>query len=245
MNKKDEGLRRARLGDLRAIFRDRYGLALPNDDAGRDDLRELLLLASMAYNPERAMLSAIAEWAPWLMVNGELTGEAVGMIDDVNRTPTYLRKRTARQMANIMRLSDLDRTRLGITTIKPFDMSDAALAKRRKAKDAVRKWHKRRAAKMKDRKAWLVNCNTRTEPWKKRKMSKRSWYRWQAKERVKQRTKMARVVGTGVSATKFNTGKDRLVPLESQQRGLSRKRLARGRDLNGKREQVERKAARG
>jgi hypothetical protein len=36
-------------------LRKRYGHSLPDDDAGREDLRELLLLASLAYNPERTL----------------------------------------------------------------------------------------------------------------------------------------------------------------------------------------------
>jgi len=38
-----EMLRRLRLGNLRTLFRHRYGPTLPDDDAGRAELRELLL----------------------------------------------------------------------------------------------------------------------------------------------------------------------------------------------------------
>jgi hypothetical protein len=49
----DEAIRRRRLGDLQRLFRDRYGCVLPDADDGREDLWELLLVASLAYNPER------------------------------------------------------------------------------------------------------------------------------------------------------------------------------------------------
>jgi len=39
----DELLRRLRLGELRKLLRDRCGSVLPDDDAGREYLRELLL----------------------------------------------------------------------------------------------------------------------------------------------------------------------------------------------------------
>ena len=52
---KEETMRRLRLGDLQRFFRKRWGHSLPDDDAGREDLRELLLLASLAYNPDRTM----------------------------------------------------------------------------------------------------------------------------------------------------------------------------------------------
>jgi hypothetical protein len=174
---KAEGLRRRRLGDLRKLFRDRYGPVLPDGCDGREDLHELLLLASFAYNPERMMISTIAQWAPWLMRGDELSAEAVERIDVVNRTPLHERKRTARQMAEIMRLTDQDRERLGITTIRPFDVTDKQLLERRKAKDATRKWRKRRAKGKKDREAYLANCKSREKPWEKRGESRATWER--------------------------------------------------------------------
>jgi uncharacterized protein YdaT len=45
---KDENLRRQRLGDLRRLIEDRCGPILPDDDAGRDYLRELLLPISLS-----------------------------------------------------------------------------------------------------------------------------------------------------------------------------------------------------
>jgi hypothetical protein len=87
----DEAIRRRRLGDLQGLFRDRYGNRLPDDDAGREDLWELLLVASLAYNPERMMRNQIAIWAPWMG-----RAEAAQLRDDVNRTPIYLRKPSAR-----------------------------------------------------------------------------------------------------------------------------------------------------
>jgi hypothetical protein len=211
----DERFRRCRLGELRRLFRDRYdGPILPDDDAGREDLRELLLLASMAFNPERTMRNVLGQAAPWMA-----TEDAQQLIDDVNRTPTYLRKPSARLLGERLRLTSEERHRLAIRTIRPFDRTDAELESARKAKDSARKWRKRRIAKVKPRDAWLANCNTRLEPWKKAGMSPRTWYRRRAKER----TKVAQVVGTGVSAVKLNTVADRLVPLESQKRKSSKR----------------------
>jgi len=47
----NEPLRKLRLGDLRKLLRDRNGPILPDDDAGRDYLHELLLPISLG--PER------------------------------------------------------------------------------------------------------------------------------------------------------------------------------------------------
>lgn len=192
-----EGLRRSRLGDLRRLFRDRYGLTLPPADDGREDLHEILLVASLAYNPERAMLAEIAQWAPWLNKAG-----AAQMMDAVNRTPAFLRFRSARDLGNRMRLTDYDRHKLAITTIRPFDVTDEQLVERRKAKDARRKWRERKAKGQKPREAWLANRWSRLKPWEKRKppMSRASWYR----EGYHKRAEAVRQVReTGVSATKF------------------------------------------
>jgi hypothetical protein len=213
---KAETLRRRRLGDLQRLLRRRYVYRLPDDDAGREDLRELLLLASLAYNPERTMRKTIEVWAPWMDKT-----EAEQLIDDVNRTPIFLRKPSARVLGERLRLTDRERQELAIVTIRPCDLTDEQLLERRKAKDADRKWRKRRAAKMKPPEAWLANCKSRTKPWIKRRMSRATWYREQAKLR--------QIHETGVSAIKLTNGEDRLVSLESvesQQEGLSRKEVA-------------------
>jgi hypothetical protein len=204
----DETFRRCRLGELRRLFRDRYGPILPDDDAGRGDLRELLLLASMAFNPERQMNNVLWQAAPWMT-----KADAEALIDDVNQTPTYLRKPSARTLGDRLRLTSQERHRLAIRTIKPFDRTDAQLMADRKTKDAARKWRKRRAAEKNDREAWLANCHSRTEPWLKCKppMSRRAWYR----KRAKERTKVAQVLGTGVSAVKLTNVAEQLVPTES------------------------------
>ena len=57
-----------RARELRSFLSHRYGDALPDDDAGRDDLA-LLLGYVMQLNPGRAVPAMIAEaraWAPWL-----------------------------------------------------------------------------------------------------------------------------------------------------------------------------------
>jgi hypothetical protein len=203
----DETFRRCRLGELRRLFRDRYGPILPDDDAGRGDLRELLLLASMAFNPERNMRNILWQAAPWMTKE-----EAEQVMDDVNRTPTYLRKPSARTLGDRLRLTSEERHRLAIRTIKPFDRTDAELGADRKTKDAERRWRNRRAAKMKPREAWLANSLSRTKPWEKQKppISRRQWER--------NRAKMSQVHVASVSAVKLTTVTDRPASSESQSR---------------------------
>src|SRR5262245_11939802 len=204
---KGETLRRRRLGDLQRLLRHRHHgrTLLTDDNAGREYLRELLLVACMAFNPGRMMRNTIGNWAPWMDKT-----EAAQMIDDVNQTPTYLRKPSARVLGDRLRLTDYERQTLGIVTMRPFDVTDEQLIERRKAKDNARKWRKRRKAKKKPRDAWLATHQiSRQQPWRRRGMSRASWYR--------RRAKLVRQISeTGVSAVKFNTGEDRLVSLESQ-----------------------------
>ena len=64
---KGELLRALLLGDLRRLFRHRYGFTFPDDDAGLEDLTLLLFVHSLALNwPREKMRLAIRKQAPWL-----------------------------------------------------------------------------------------------------------------------------------------------------------------------------------
>jgi hypothetical protein len=225
---------------LRRLYHDRYGLTLPDDDAGREDLRELLLLASMAFNPDRNMRNVLSQAAPWMD-----KAEAERLFDDINQTPIYLRKPSARILGDRLRLTSEERHRLAIRTIKPFDRTDAELVLDRKARDAERQWRKRRAAEKTPREAWLANRWSRLKPWEKRKppMSRATWYR---EGYHKQAEPVRQVRETGVSRVKFTTVADGLVSVESQRRGKSRKGVAVKRVVAERHGVVRgRKAARG
>ena len=90
---KDETIRRLRLRDVRNYLRCRYGNVLPNDDAGREDLRELLYTISVGPNPAIKMPKAIELWAPWMS-----PAEAGELIDAINLMPIWLRKPSAREL---------------------------------------------------------------------------------------------------------------------------------------------------
>src|SRR5207248_1473750 len=85
-----EMIRRLRLANLRKLLRDRYGPVLPNDDAGREDLLELLLPISVGPHADIKMANAIEVWAPWMDKK-----EAEAIIDQINLMPLSQRKPTA------------------------------------------------------------------------------------------------------------------------------------------------------
>lgn len=93
MTPKTETLRRLRLGDLCRLYRSRYGPVLPDDDAGRSDLHDLLTIISLGANAELKMAAAADLWAPWMPRT-----EAQEAIDYINRTPIEARRLTSAEL---------------------------------------------------------------------------------------------------------------------------------------------------
>ena len=99
-------IRRLRLGDLKRLLRSRYGHTLPDDDAGREDLRLLLWTISMGQGDWTKLKNTIEVWAPWMD-----TDEALQLIEEINRTPDYLRKPKARLLGEKLGLTNHERQR--------------------------------------------------------------------------------------------------------------------------------------
>ena len=169
---KTETLRRLRRGDLQKVMRSRYGYTLPDDDAGREDLYEMLLPISLGPVSRPKMQNAVEVWAPWMAAS-----EAGQLLDRINLTPPYLRKPTGRELGERLRLTNQEREALGLRTIQPFDMTDEQLTERRKAKDRARKQRKRLEAGSKTREVYLTNSLSQQKPWESEGISRRTWER--------------------------------------------------------------------
>src|SRR5262249_1486959 len=118
---RSERIRRVRLGDLRRLLMHRYrGPVLSDDDAARDDLRELLLPISLGPDPRKRMPHAISLWAPWMPQN-----EIDRLVEDIERTEPKERKRTAKDLGERMNLTNAERERFRLWTIAAFDMTAA------------------------------------------------------------------------------------------------------------------------
>ena len=98
-------MRRLRLGDLRKLFAHRCrGSILPDDDAGRDYLKELLLPISLGPNEAIKGSHAVEVWGPTHRMRREIElrapwmpeDEAVELIDEINQMPMWQRKPKAR-----------------------------------------------------------------------------------------------------------------------------------------------------
>src|SRR5215470_16597951 len=107
-----EMIRRLRLANLRKLLRDRNGPILPDDDAGREYLLELLLPISVGPHADIKMPNAIEVWAPWMNKK-----EAGAIIDQINLMPMWQRKPTAKALGERLRVTNHERERLKLWTI--------------------------------------------------------------------------------------------------------------------------------
>jgi hypothetical protein len=207
---KDERMRRLRLGDVRKLVRDRCGSVLPDDDAGREYLKELLLPISLwphearrgrgrieIWGPTDKMRCEIERWAPWM--SGD---EAQELLDDVNLTPEWQRKPTARTLGQRLNLTYAERARLFLRTIGPCDVTEKAMALMRRQKK--RQQDKLRRQKQ-PRAEYLAACSSQTQPWLALGISRRTYYR---------RIKQEQPRGTGMHHIKLIQTDGTLVPKE-------------------------------
>jgi hypothetical protein len=168
-----ETIRRLRLGDLRRLLRHRYGHILPDDDAGRADLYELLLPVSLGpRSPSRLMRNVIETWAPWMP-----KAEAEQLVEQIERTPPTLRKRTGKDLGQLLGLTHAERERLRLWTIQAVDMTNEEMAAHRRRKRNLRREQKRRQQGIRSRTAYLATSLTKLKPWEKDGIHRRTWER--------------------------------------------------------------------
>lgn len=161
-----------RMNDLAVLFRSRWGVTLPDDDAGRDDLLIALNHLACLAHPRGHIARWIEIWAPWLTAR-----EQAEIVPPILANPQRWK---ADALAWRLRLTMEQRTMLGITTIGAVDMNKGARTKLRKQRDRERKARQRRAKGMKPRKAYELQSITAAKPWIAEGISRRTWYRRRA-----------------------------------------------------------------
>lgn len=158
-----------RIADLSTIFRSRWGVVLPDDDAGRDDIKLAVdHLAALAH-PARAITRWLETWGPWLTLAEHRQIIADGIANQ--------RHWKADALAWRLRLTREERRMLGITTIGAIDHGKAARTKLRRDRDKARKAAKRRAAGSVARSEYEGGSVEKTKPWIAEGISRRTWYR--------------------------------------------------------------------
>jgi hypothetical protein len=170
---KNETRRRVRFGQLRRLLRDRCGAVLPNDDAGREYLFELLLVISLwphearrgpsgvrLWGPADKMRHAIEVWTPWMSEN-----EASDLCIQITDIPKWERWRSNRALGEALGLTYGERARLKLKDILPYDIPEAGMALMRKRSKRQRERLRRQAQGAKSRAEYLAASLTRTKPW--------------------------------------------------------------------------------
>jgi hypothetical protein len=226
-NSQSERIRCLRLGHLRKLFRDRYGPEFPDDDAGRDDLYELLLPISVGAHATIKMRNAIEVWASWMGQD-----DAAELIDRINRKPIWERKPNATELGARLSVTNSERNRLRLWTIRPHDINERGLLVQRKARatERMRRLRQLRGARS------HAHSARRQKPWEQQGISRRTYYRRQLKNRGTSR-------GTKTCALILGKAANELVPPEQASKPRKGRAIPhhRGRASNPtKAEQAER-----
>jgi hypothetical protein len=172
-------MRRLRLGDLHRLLQDRCrGSILPDDDAGRDYLRELLLPISIGPHEAVKRSHAIEVWGPTDRMRREIELWAPWMQEDeACLSPMWQRKPMARTLGDRLQVTFGERARLQLRTIGPCDMTEAAMAAIRKQKKRQRERLRRLSQGAKTRAEYLAASLSQTKPWLGQGVSRRTWER--------------------------------------------------------------------
>lgn len=160
-------VRRVRLGDVKRVFRARWGPELPNDDAGEDDLVILLALTD-----PRNWNNVTEVWAPWMSAAKaeEIKQHVATTKIDVSPLALGLR----------VRLTMEERERLGVRQIAPCDVTKEELKEHRKMKERDRARKRRRRVGAVSREAYLSQSLSRLKPWIVEGISRSAWYQRKA-----------------------------------------------------------------
>jgi hypothetical protein len=217
---KDDIIRCLRLGQIRRLCRARCGHVLPDDDAGREYLYEILLPTSFGPNADIKMPKAIEVWAPWM---GK--AEAAELIDRINQMPIGHRKPTGRVLGERLRVSNQERQQWRLWTIKPYDMTDEQLTEWRRERDRERKRQKRQRPRPQGRltrQQWLARNRAKDRPWQAYGIKERAYY---------YRLKKYGTADIAVVASAMKLNQHRTQPLQRRKRGVS-KGVGRERTIN-------------
>jgi hypothetical protein len=173
-----ERVRRLRYGHVIKLILARYGTdGVPDDDAGRPDLMELLYLASQA--PTRAAMrvaNLIELYAPWMQPD-----ESAALIEHLAIIPDYQKARTSEELGQLLHLKNVERERLRLWSIRPFDVTADAFANQSKSRSLQRRAAKRRANGVKPRAEYLAELAAKPKPWIDEGISARQWRRRRSK----------------------------------------------------------------
>jgi hypothetical protein len=178
-----------RLSELQRLFVHRWGVRLPDDDAGADDLvLAFHQIAGGGFNVINRCIKWAIVWAPWCS-----HADAAALATEIAAQPRPLK---ARALGERLGLTDRERTALKIQTIRPIDMTDGELVERSRQKERERKAGKRRLER-----AAKPPHVSHTKPWESEGISRATWYRRKEKTGSQKReTKSVRPISYLITA---------------------------------------------
>jgi hypothetical protein len=159
---------RVRLSEIELLFQFRYGLTLPYDDAGLEDLE--IAAQHIAHFRGEVFNHIVAFAERWMPALPRRRAEALA-----ERVLAQPRKYKADTLGRLLRLTQQERAALSITTFRAFDASAKEMAKRRKerARQRAAASDRRRKAKKPPKPQPLC----RARPWEDLGMSRATWFR--------------------------------------------------------------------
>lgn len=158
-----------RMAELFRVFCRLYGGApLPDDDAGRDDIKLAFQVLSHTSKAALNMADVARTWAPWFPAE-----ELDALIADVVAHP---RRFKADTIAARMGITYEIRSLLKLRTIGAIDKPAAVRAAERREQQRLAKEQKRRAAGIPTI-AEARTMRARKEPWIEAGLTRSTWYR--------------------------------------------------------------------
>jgi hypothetical protein len=160
-----------RVRDLNRLLNARYGEVLPDDDAGRDDVRIVChhFVQAVHHDPGKRFASWAGLRAPWLTPD-----EIDTLISEVSTAPL---RWSADALAKRMGLMAAERSALRISTIGAIDQTKPERIAARKERARKRAQERRRAQGAKPRYEYEANSLSRQKPWLAAGVSRSTWYR--------------------------------------------------------------------
>jgi hypothetical protein len=158
-----------RMAELFKYFNWLYGAApLPDDDAGRDDIKLMFQVLSTASSPGYRMFDVAGTWAPWYPPD-----ELIALVDDV---VTHPRRFKADTVAARLGITAEIRARLKLRTIGAIDQPAEERAEARRLRKLLDK-QQRQAAGARRRAEYETQSIEQQQPWNALRVSRRTWYR--------------------------------------------------------------------
>jgi hypothetical protein len=169
------GMSTLRTAELERLFDHRYGEHLPDDDAGRGDVRIMLHTLGRRSDPEHRIEAWLARRAPWFVGD-----ERDHLVQAVMENPLRWRADT---LGRMLGLTTADRAMLKIRTIGPINSTAAERKEARRIAGITRKRASRRAAGIQPRPRPDGKSINAQAPWKAAGINRSTWFRRRARDR--------------------------------------------------------------